>query len=75
MYSDVTSRVPSILDLVTLRPSTLFMKSVVSFMYDFLSFTLGFRKLSTKAEIFSVGQLLAETWSTWWWYFTFMYFW
>ena len=35
--------------------------SVLSLTYDSLSFTRGLRKWSTNAEIFSVGQLLADT--------------
>ena len=43
------------------RFSILFTKSVVSLMKDFDFVVMGFRKISTKADIFSVAHPLPET--------------
>ena len=43
------------------RLSILFTKSVVSFMKDLDLVVMGFRKWSTKADIFSVAQPFPDT--------------
>ena len=62
VYSEVTSKVPIMLSGNSVSiASTFLMKSEVSFTNDLLSFTIGFIKMSTKADILSVGQLFADT--------------
>ena len=55
VYRLVTSMKTSIAFLGTIVPSTILMKCVVSFRYYFCSFIIGWRRLSTKDEILSVG--------------------
>ena len=62
VYSDFTSNVTRYASLgISINASNLFIKSVVSFMYDFSDCTMGCKRKSTYLDIFDEGESMELT--------------